>query len=65
MKNGTTKIINKGGGCGGAYFLVMIGVFIYYFPTINSVSSFLMVAIKTIFWPGFLAYSLYGFIGMQ
>jgi hypothetical protein len=60
-----TKIINKGCSGGAFYGLGMIGVFIYYFSSINSVGTFIMVVVKSIFWPAFLAYNLYGFLGMN
>lgn len=61
----TTKIIHKGSSGGAFYSLGAIGVFIYYFSSIESITTFVIVLIKSIFWPAFLAYNLYGFLGMN
>lgn len=38
------------------YGMGVVGAFVYFFPQITSISSFFMVLIKSIIWPGLLVY---------
>lgn len=38
------------------YGMGLVGAFVYFFPQITSITSFFMVLIKSIIWPGLLVY---------
>jgi hypothetical protein len=65
FKEEGTTVINKGGGCGGFYFLAGVGVFFYYFPTIHTFTELIIVFVKSVFWPAFLSFKLYTLLGMH
>ncbi len=45
------------GGAGDTvYGMGVVGAFVYFFPQITSISSFFMVLIKSIIWPGLLVF---------
>ncbi len=63
-KEGKT-VIHKGGGGNAFYGLGGIGVLIYYLQMAHSFTDVVLAFIKAILWPAFLAYRLFGFLGMN
>ncbi len=47
-----------GGGCGGAYFLGMIGAAVYYIQQSDTFWMGVVALLKAIVWPVFLVYHL-------
>lgn len=48
------------GGCGGAYFLGMIGAAVYYIQQSDTFWVGVLAILKAIVWPAFLVYKLLG-----
>jgi hypothetical protein len=52
-------------GCGGiAYFLGFLGALYYYWTTSATVWAGFVGLLKAIFWPAFLVYGLFKFLGL-
>ena len=49
-----------GAGCGGAYFLGMIGAAVYYIQQSDTFWAGVVALLKAIVWPAFLVYHLLG-----
>lgn len=49
-----------GAGCGGAYFLAMIGALVYYMQQANGFGAVVTGILKAIVWPAFLTHHLLG-----
>ncbi len=47
---------HHGGASDTVYGMGLVGAFVYFFPQITSISSFFMVLIKSIIWPGLLVF---------
>jgi hypothetical protein len=52
--------IKCGGGCGGVYFLAMIGAAIYYIQQSHTFWAGVVAILKAIVWPAFLTYHILG-----
>ena len=65
MKNGkTVKVINKGGACGGVYFLTFIGAAVYWAQASTGFGEFLVAVLKAAVWPAFIMHRVLGLLGM-
>ena len=51
-------------GCGGFYFVGMVGALVYYISTATGFWDGVWGVIKALFWPAFLVYSLLKYLGM-
>ncbi len=58
-KNKTTKVINKSGPFGGAYFLVFIGSAVYFVQHSNGFWGFILALLKACVWPAFLIHRVF------
>lgn len=59
MKNGkTVKVINKGGACGGAYFLTVVGALVYWVQASTGFGEFLVAILKAMVWPAFVMHRI-------
>jgi len=54
------KGMKCGGGCGGAYFLAMIGAAVYYIQQSETFWTGVVAILKAIVWPAFLVHHLLG-----
>jgi hypothetical protein len=54
----------SGGMSAGFYGMVFVGVCIYYIQHASGFWDGLLGIVKAIFWPGFLAYRLFEFLGV-
>jgi hypothetical protein len=52
--------IKRNSGCGGAYFLGMIGAAVYYIQQSETFWAGVLALLKAIVWPAFLVYKLLG-----
>ena len=56
---------NAGNGMGGAlYFVGFIGAAIYYIQQASTISEGLIGIVKAVFWPAFLVFELFKFLGI-
>lgn len=51
-------------GCGGAYFVSMIGVAVYYIQQVEGFWPVIVAILKAIVWPAFLLYKVFGMLNM-
>jgi len=59
-----TKVIRESGANGAVYGLGMIGAWVYYISHAATIWIGLLGIVKGIFWPAFLVYELFKFLGM-
>lgn len=57
MKNNkTVQVINKGGACGGAYFLTFVGAAVFWVQQAAGFGEILVALLKAMVWPSFVMY---------
>lgn len=56
MKKGnkSVKVINKGGACGGFYFLTFVGSAVYWAQASTGFGEFIVALLKAMVWPAFV-----------
>ena len=65
MKNNkTVKVINKGGACGGAYFLTFVGSAVYWVQQAAGFGEFLVALLKAMVWPAFVMHRILELLSM-
>lgn len=65
MSNEKVKTIHNNSGLGGLWFIGFIGTLIYFIQYHSGTFGLVLLAIiKAIFWPGFLIYYLFKFMGV-
>jgi len=57
--NKTTKVINKSGPFGGAYFLAFIGSAVYFVQNSAGFWGFVAALLKACVWPAFLIHRVF------
>ena len=59
-KNKCVSAVKCNSGCGGAYFLAIIGASIYYIQQSHTFWEGVIAILKAIVWPAFLTYHILG-----
>lgn len=55
---------HKNMGCGGGYFLGMIGAAVYFISTTSGFWNIILAILKAIVWPAFVVYGLLKYLGL-
>ncbi len=63
-KNKTIKVMNKGGACGGVYFLTVIGAAVYWAQLSTGFGEFILALLKAMVWPAFVMHRVLELLSM-
>ncbi|MBI5032882.1 MAG: hypothetical protein HZB51_20360 [Chloroflexi bacterium] len=59
------QVIRHGGGSDSVYGIGLIGAWVYYFKRATTTQERIQAFFKGLFWPAFLVYELFVFLGKK